>query len=322
MRSRILSRQQPVRGAYTDLSELIGLRFAASQLSMRVDQKARATLAGTRSTKMRGRGIEFEEVRQYQAGDDIRTIDWRVTARSGTPHTRLFREERERPTLICIDQRQSMFFGSRNTFKSCVAAHVAALAGWATLEAGDRVGGLVFNDHAHSDIRARRHRESVLQFLNEINRFNHQLNAAAGGSPKPFSDVLKELQRIAKPGYQIILISDFHGLTTVSGQHDRDDCTKKLSQLAQHCELSAVFICDQLEAELPPPGRYGISDGQHQLVLDATGHDRRRRFHAAFEQHEHELRQRLGRHGIPVLNVRTDDIVLAKLQQFWGGRGR
>jgi len=320
MRSRKISRQQPVHGAYTDLSELINLRFVADQLSMRVDQKARAALAGTRSAKTRGRGIEFEEVRQYQAGDDIRTIDWRVTARTGTPHTRLFREERERPTYICVDQRQSMFFGSRTAFKSCVAAHVAVLAAWATLDAGDRVGGLIFNDDTHRDIRARRHRESVLHLVNELNRFNHQLNAKSASQPKPFADVLRELQRIAKPGYQIILVSDFHGLTPSTGQQDAEDSAKKLSQLAQHCDLSAVFISDPLEAELPPPGRYGISNGQHQLTLDATERGLRQQFHAAYEKHEHQLRQLFGRHGIPVLNVRTDDLVLDKMQRFWGGR--
>jgi len=319
------SQQQPVRGAYTELSDLIGLRFAAQQLPLHVDRHARAAQVGNRSTRMRGRGIEFEEVRQYQAGDDIRTIDWRVTARSGKPHTRVFREERERPTLLCVDQRQNMFFGSRTAFKSKVAAHIAALIGWATLEHGDRVGGLVFNDESHCDIRARRHRQTVLQLLNQLHQFNRALPVAAGTPSKPFEVVLKELQRIAKPGYQLVLISDFHGWSDGrdgSREESSNECVKRITQLAQHCEMVAIGVYDPLEAELPPPGRYGVSDGIDRLLLDTHSARLRGNYRDAFQRQRHQLKQHFNRHGIAFLDIATDAAVLPELQQFWGVRRR
>lgn len=321
MQARRNSHQQPVRGAYTELSDLIGLRFAAQQLPLHADRSARAAMVGNRSTRMRGRGIEFEEVRQYQAGDDIRTIDWRVTARSGKPHTKMFREERERPTLLCVDQRQNMFFGSRTAFKSVVAAHVAALIGWATLEHGDRVGGLVFNDESHCDIRARRHRQTVLQLLNQMHRFNRVLPVSANTVSKPFEVALKELQRIAKPGYQIVLISDFHGWRDGwddSNRASSNQCIKRLAQLSQHCEIVAIGIHDPLEAELPAPGRYGVSDGHEHLLLDTYPSRLRENYRTAFAHDRQSLKQHLNRHGIAFLDIATDAVLLTSLQQFWG----
>ena len=134
--------EQPVQGAYIELDDLISARFLAKDLNLRHRRKALSLLAGPNKTNFRGRGIDFEEVRAYQAGDDIRTIDWRVTARSGKPHTKLFSEERERPLLVVNDQRQDMFFGSQHCFKSTLACYLGALLAWSGLNQGDRVGGL------------------------------------------------------------------------------------------------------------------------------------------------------------------------------------
>ena len=147
---------------------------------MRLGRRNRAlsVLAGPNKSNFRGRGIDFEEVRNYQPGDDIRSIDWRVTARTGTAHTKLFREERERPVLVAVDQRSSMFFGSSHCFKSVLAAQLASLLAWSALDAGDRVGGLVFNDASHREIRPRRSRKTVLALLSQISAV--QSHAAPG----------------------------------------------------------------------------------------------------------------------------------------------
>ncbi|MEL7046686.1 MAG: DUF58 domain-containing protein, partial [Pseudomonadota bacterium] len=102
---RPLDPSLPAQGAQVDVSRLLALRFPARQLDIRRRRRALAQLAGGQRSNFRGRGIEFEEVRGYQSGDDIRTIDWRVTARTGTAHTKMFREERERPVLLVVDQR-------------------------------------------------------------------------------------------------------------------------------------------------------------------------------------------------------------------------
>src|SRR6056300_461999 len=159
---RLADANAPARGAYATLEDLIALRFPAQQLRLARRKKALSALTGPNKSNFRGRGIDFEEVRSYQPGDDIRTIDWRVTARTGSAHTKLFREERERPVLVVVDQRSSMFFGSSHCFKSVLAAQLASLIAWSALDAGDRVGGLVFNGEEHREIRPRRSRKNVL----------------------------------------------------------------------------------------------------------------------------------------------------------------
>ena len=143
-------------GAYTDIRELIQLRYAARGMDLLQANKTRNPLSGLLSSKFRGRGIDFAEVRIYQPGDDVRTIDWRVTARTQIPHTKLFQEEKERPVLILVDQSTSMFFGSRQAFKSVLAAESAALIAWTALERGDRVAGIVYSQKGQREVRPRR----------------------------------------------------------------------------------------------------------------------------------------------------------------------
>ena len=157
--------KQALQGAYISLEQLIAARFNAKDLNLKQRRRALSLLAGASKTNFRGRGLDFSEVRAYQAGDDIRSIDWRVTARSGKPYTKLFQEERERPILVMVDQRQPMFFGSQHCFKSVMASYLAALLAWSGLQQGDRVGGLVFGNEQQQEIRPRRSRQSVLALM-------------------------------------------------------------------------------------------------------------------------------------------------------------
>ena len=200
---RLADVSQPATGAYVTLETLIGLRFPASQLQLTRRNRALSALTGPNKANFRGRGIDFEEVRSYQAGDDIRTIDWRVTARTGAAHTKVFREERERPVLVVVDQRGSQFFGSQHCFKSVLAAHLAGLLAWSALGNGDRVGGLVFNDSRHREVRPRRSRKTVLTILSQIEAFNRRLPPASGDDHS-LAAMLDNLRRIARPGYQYL----------------------------------------------------------------------------------------------------------------------
>ena len=208
----------PARGAYAQLNDLISLRFPARQLSLARRNRALSVLAGPNKSNFRGRGIDFEEVRTYQPGDDIRTIDWRVTARTGSAHTKLFREERERPVLVVVDQRSGMFFGSSHCFKSVLAAQLASLLAWSALDAGDRVGGLVFNGTQHREVRPRRSRKTVLALLSQVAEYNDSLPLDTASAPQSFADMLSNLRRIARPGSSLFLVSDFHG---ASQEHAR-----------------------------------------------------------------------------------------------------
>ncbi len=299
-------------GAYCDLKELIRLRYGARDLNLSRQKKAFSLLVGPHQTKFRGRGIEFEEVRGYQAGDDIRSIDWRVTARSGKPHTKLFQEERERPVLLLVDQSLSMFFGSRTCFKSVMAANCAALLAWAAFQHNDRVGGLVFSGSEHVAVRPKRSARNVLQLLNSINAFNHQLSRQSRDSEAGLSKALEELRRITRPGSNIFIITDFH--------HFNGEGEKHLYQLSRHNDISAVLVHDPLEENLPPAGYYSVTDGERRAMIYTGDKQLRQQYQTGFRSKSESIKQLLGPLGIPLLKISTQDSPLRYFSNLLGGR--
>ncbi len=305
----------PTRGAYVSLSDLIALRFPAGQLSLTKKKRALSTLAGPNKSNFRGRGIDFEEVRRYQAGDDIRTIDWRVTARSGNAHTKLFQEERERPVLLVVDQRPGMFFGSSHCFKSVLAAHLASLLAWSALDNGDRTGGLVFNGHEHREIRPRRSRKTTLALLSHINNYNQMLPLTSAIEKNSFSSMLHNLRRIAKPGSAIFIVSDFQGA-------DSERAQEHLFQLAQHTEIAALACTDPLEQELPRSGFYAVTNGEQRSELHTSNKALRSDYHNRFSQRRDALASSLQKLGIPLLPAFTNEAPFQVLQRYYGNSRR
>lgn len=303
------SLQQPLHGAYCEIDELTTARFAAAALPLRA-QIARTSLFGNVRSALRGRGLEFEEVRAYQAGDDVRSIDWRVTARSGKPFTKLFREEREKPSLIVVDQRQPMFFGSRHCFKSKLAAYLGAWLAWSGLEHGDRIGGLVIGNRERREIRPRRSRKTAMAWLNALLTFNRALqrDSRLPDVEQSLLGALADLRRIAKPGTAIYLISDFHG-------SEHPQVREHLHALARHCEITALFIYDALERELPPPALYAVTDGNARVTLDSGDRQLRDHHRATFENRLRHTRQLLHSLAIPLIEIGTDEPPLQALTQ-------
>jgi len=301
----------PASGAYVDLADLIALRFPATQLKLGRRNRALSQLAGPVKSNFRGRGIDFEEVRSYQPGDDIRTIDWRVTARTGSAHTKLFREERERPVLVVVDQRNSMFFGATHCFKSVLAGHIASLVAWSALQGGDRVGGLVFNEREHQEIRPRRSRKTVLALLSQITRYNTALPLDTAPTEDSFASMLSNLRRIARPGSSLFLISDFRG---ASQQHAQEH----LFELAKHTELTAVACSDPLELELPRAGVYAVTDGSHRSELRTGDTQLQLQYRQRQAQQREQLSSHLLKLGIPLLQANTDRAPFPLLQNFYG----
>ena len=304
--------EAPPRGAYAGLEDLLALRFAARQLDVTSRRKALSRLSGGNAASFRGRGIDFDEVRGYQPGDDIRAIDWRVTARTGDAHTKLFHEERERPVLIAVDQRPGMFFGSRNCFKSVLAAHLAALIAWSALAAGERVGGLVFGSEGHRDCRPRRHRSSVLSLLSTVCEFNASLRdptAADSGV-----DPLAKLRRIARPGSSVFLISDLAGLLDTRAR-------EQFYQLNRHLELTLLHCSDPLEDTPPPPGNYTISDGRRRRTLAIGNDSQRRAIDGAVARRRSERDALLRGLAVPCLAASTLQAPLPLLRAVYGVRG-
>jgi len=253
-----------VKGASVELETLQQLRFLA-QGFIRSKQKARALLSGGHKSNHHSRGMEFEEVRLYQAGDDVRTIDWRVTARTQTPHTKCFQEEKEKPVITLVDQRRSMFFGSQHCFKSVYACQLSALINWATLARSDRCGGMVIGSQSISTIRPNRTKSSLNRWLMTLTNFNHQLLAihkhkdAFKQTEPTLENALKQLDNSSQNGTEIILISDFYDLNP--------QCENMLFKLAKHHTLSLYWLVDPLEIELPLIGQATFSNGIQNRTL-------------------------------------------------------
>lgn len=295
-------------GAYTDLADLIRLRYAAREIGAMTSRRTRNPLSGLLTSNFRGRGIDFAEVRAYQPGDDIRSIDWRVTARTDQPHTKLFQEEKERPVLLMVDQSQSMFFGSRIAFKSVLAAEAAALIAWASLERGDRTGGIVFSDRDHREVRPRRSKHSVLRLLNEINDFNRVLSNHPSDEPANedyLAEALRNIRRVARHGSSIYLFSDFVNLT--------DEASIHLNQLARHNQIIGFSIADPLEAELPAPDLYTITNGDDRIRINTGNSNYRDAYHSAFEARQARTRDVFARARAPLIELTTAEPVTRSL---------
>lgn len=309
------SLSQPLNpyGAYSDLNSLLRLRFAARDLKLFAQRPARSLLTGGERTRFRGRGIDFEEVRLYQPGDDIRTIDWRVTARTQVPHTKVFREERERPVFMVIDQRSPMFFGSQQCFKSVLAAHIGTLLAWAALGNSDRIGGLVFGDYAQRDIRPRRSKHAVLELLHQLLDFNHQLiSPIAPAESISLQHMLADTRRLAKPGCAIFIASDFHDFDT--------SCEQQLFELARHTDITLIHLYDPLEQQLISNTTLTISDGKTRHVLPANLRDFQQAWRARYDTQKNHLIKTCQRLALPLLSYATNDDIQHLLRERYAQR--
>src|SRR5215469_4734996 len=248
-------------GAYAELDSLVALEHRAHSFSLRHNQPVRSLLFGRRASHVRGRGLDFEELRNYVLGDDVRAIDWRVTARMQKPYLRVYSEERDRPTMIAVDQRINMFFGSKRSMKSVVAAEVGALTAWRVFSQGDRVGAFVFNDETIEQVRMHRSRATVLRILNSIVTLNKQLrsNLATPGQPSKLNEVLDKIARICHHDALIIVASDFDG----ADERTRD----LLLNLSQSNDVICALTYDPLALQSTITEQMVVSNARLQVEL-------------------------------------------------------
>jgi uncharacterized protein (DUF58 family) len=281
-----------------DLEELLAMRGAAHGLSLRGGKAARAILVGTHSSALRGRGLEFQEVRPYVAGDDPRNIDWRVTARRGRPHTKLFREERERPVWLLVDLQPGLFFGSRRQLKSAVVARAAALLAWIASLRGDRVGAVIAHGAALTRILPARARQSgVLPLLEAL--VQSQPKAPGQPSPLALEQALRALLPLARPGSQILAVSDFAGL--------RAEADSLWTGLAAHSDLRLFWVTDPLEEEGLPNGRYRAGLPGRLRILE--GARVRESWRQAWREREARITALSQRNAAPLVRLDTREPV-------------
>ncbi|WP_425080601.1 DUF58 domain-containing protein [Ruegeria arenilitoris] len=299
---------------HVDAQHLLRLGAKSRALSLLPRQPARSILNGRHASRLRGRGLNFEELRGYLPGDDIRTIDWKVTARTGKPHVRVYTEERDRPALLLVDQRVSMFFGTEVYMKSVIAAEAAAIAAHRVLSQGDRVGGIVFGDTDLAEHRPQRHAAALTRFLSSVAALNGDLNASL--RPKPtiaLNDVLRQAVGIAHTNALICVFSDFDGLDRAS--------ERLLSRLAQSNDLILFNISDPSAHQLTAGLKMTVSDGTKQIELDSSDPDLSSRIKAAMDNRLAQLQLWSRRYGFPIVPLTTSEPALDQLLKLFGHPG-
>ncbi len=299
---------------YVSEADLIRLRYQARGFSFLPSRANKNLLAGRRRSTMRGRGLDFIEMRHYQPGDDIRTMDWRATIRTGKPHVRVYAEEKDRPVLMVVDQRLGMFFGSKWCMKSVTAAQLAALTAWRVLDVGDRIGAVVFNNNVIQKFKPARNQQRTLEILAGITRLNQSLSVRQSVS-KPaiqLHDALAEVERLVSHDFLVVIISDFDGWN--------EQALGSIKRMTRRNDVIAGLVYDPLEKDISSASGLIVSDGRFQLQIDAKKDDLARRTEEQFEGSFQQMRRQLRKNSIPLLPIVTSEDVVVQLRRILGGQ--
>jgi uncharacterized protein (DUF58 family) len=252
--------------------------------------------------------MEFAEVRPYQPGDDVRNIDWRVTARTQETYTKLFQEEKERPVFVLVDQRPNMFFGSRLQFKSVLAAEIASFIAWCANANGDRIGALIFSASKQFDLRAKQGKQAIIHFIQSLNEANSSLSSPVETSTFSLSDMLEEVNRVARSGSLVYLISDFYDLDP--------DTTAILSKLGKKSDIEFIQVIDPVEQQLPPCS-FSLSDGKQNLYIEKNNHSARNQYNESWQAQQKHLVEQAKMARARYRQARTDQPLTQQLTHLF-----
>lgn len=300
-----------------------GVVYASPALLIAAQREARllkqwpgrvlSRLSGSYLSRFKGRGMEFDEARPYQPGDDIRNMDWRVTARTNKPHSKVFREERERPVLLWVDFRSSMFFGSQRCYKSVLAAQVAGLMAWKAIQQGDRLGALMFSEGSHLEHRPEGGKPATLHVIKQLSAFSRGAEKVPEPDDQSAERALTRLRQVTRPGSLVYLISDF--------RFSFDQLESTLNRLAKHNEPMLIQVSDPLERQLPRAGIYRVSDGAKESEINSAGKRSRLDYENRFERHQQGLRDLAKRTGVHYRHISTEQSALEGLVNEFNRRG-
>jgi len=302
-------------GAYTNLDDLIRIRFKARNFSFLPQQPVSSILSGRYASRLRGRGLNFEEIRRYQPGDDIRTMDWKVTARTRSPHVRVYTEEKDRAVVLIVDQRINMFFGTRDKLKSVTAAELAALGAWRAVDVGDRIGAVVFNDTEIVDIRPQRSQQTVMSLLGTIVRMNHALQADDQVEPGPdmLNRALEKALQLVPHDALVVMISDYFGV---------DERTEQLTaKMAEHNDVLALLVHDPIRLR-PAQQRVTVSDGSLQMEINFADKRVREKLAENYYEEQQYITHFLNKLAAPLLMISNEGDVVNQVRRLLGVPGR
>ena len=315
-RSGVIRKAHPAArettGVYASLENLVSIQYRAQGLTFLPRQPIHSLLSGRHASRMRGRGLNFEEIRGYLPGDDVRSIDWKVTARTRETHVRVFTEERDRSAIMVVDQRIAMFFGTRRAFKSVVAAEAAAASAWRVLDQGDRPGAVVFDDRGWEVVRPHRSRKTVMRILETIVAKNQTLNADSStpANPTILNQVLDTVNQRAGHDYLIVIISDFDGVD--------DESDRLLTRMAQHNDVLAIPIFDPSAQTALSGGRLVVSGGALQMEVDTARGSVQQRVKDVVDQRLSRVMGWQDTLGVPVLPISTERDPLDQVREMLG----
>lgn len=275
---------------------MVDTRHHARQFNLSSIKKATSAISGLHDSRFRGRGMDYLESRIYQAGDDIRNMDWRVTARTGEAHTKLFQEERERPTYLVVNTNRSMFFGTKNQFKSVLASKIAALMGWSSVQQGDRIGVMTYGINGLNIGKATAGKRGMMAAMSHLIKAYETHHSS---EQHPLDQALGQLRTVIRPGSLVILISDF--LT------QGDEVKRHLLQLRKHNDVLAIKVSDPFENQLPLPALYGVQTAQRPRVLDTKLNRTQQKMRTKLAQHMQSLKENIIKAGVPLIPIQTDD---------------
>ncbi len=280
---------------------MVATRHHARQFNLTSIKKASSAISGLHDSRFRGRGMDYQESRIYQAGDDIRNMDWRVTARTGDAHTKLFQEERERPTYLVVDTNSSLHFGTKAQFKSVLASKVAALLGWSSVQQGDRIGVLTYGINGVHIVKATAGKRGMMAMMSHlIKAYDHgSAETDNGHEQHDLDQALKQLRTIIRPGSLVIVISDFYALGP--------DAKRHLLQLRKHNDVLGVKVSDPFENHMPMPALYGVQTTNRPRVLDTKQNRTQEKLQAKQQSHIQELKDNIIKAGVPLIPVQTND---------------
>jgi uncharacterized protein (DUF58 family) len=302
-------------GVYSNLDDLIRIQFKARNFSFLPQQPVASVLSGRYASRLRGRGLNFEEIRRYLPGDDIRTMDWKVTARTRSPHVRVYTEEKDRAILLVVDQRINMFFGTRDKLKSVTAAELAALGAWRAVAVGDRIGAVIFNDAELFDIQPQRSQKTVMSILGNVVQMNHALRADTQVEPNAgmLNRALEKALQLVPHDGLIVMISDFFGV---------DEQTERLTaRMAEHNDVLALLVHDPIRLQ-PAGERVTVSDGSLQMEIDFANKHVREKLAENYREEQEHITRFLNRLAAPLLMISNQGDVVDQVRRLLGVPGR
>jgi uncharacterized protein (DUF58 family) len=300
-------------GVYVTLNELLKFSYIAKGFSFLPSQPVHSILSGRHKSKMRGRGMDFSEMKQYVQGDDTRTMDWKATRRTGKPYIRVFNEERDRNVWLVVSQRNSMFFGTKMMMKSVAAAHFTALCAFKVIDSADRVGAVVYNDEKVTFFKPQRSKQAVVHILSEVVKQNQALNSDY--IPHNSNTLNKALQLVSssvKHDDLIILIGD--------GQALDEESKKYMTNMSLHNDILAVLVSDPMENEIPQMKSMFLSDGKISIDINSTKKSLQKSFTQAMYKRKEKLKTLASKYQITLLSISTQSPVLRQIQAQLGSK--